>query len=342
MSLVFATVTGWNPFAVAGIMVLGTGLAGLVLPHAENALMAVTAELWTKDIVGNLFKNNDWARRAFNADMYVINGTVVHIPVAGAPSTVTKNLAVFPAVAVQRTDTDITYALDTFYSTPRHIKNIDQYELAYDKRQSAMGEDQSAIIQTAMDSLLFRWAPAVANAFATTGAAVPTSLSGATGTRKAFTKDMFLNVKKKMDAANIPYNDRIAVLTADHYNDFLNNLSDAERTDVGKVADLKTGKVGMYLGIEIYMRSAVLRYRGASFGASVVVDELDIAFAPTATDRAASIFYQQNAVERSLGEVKFFERADDPLYYGDVYSYLVRVGGRQRRAAGVYAIVDDL
>lgn len=313
----------------------------LVLPNQEGVLlMAITREIWTKDIIDNLFKDNEWAKRAFNADMYVLLGKVVHIPVAGSPSSVKKNVTVFPVTAVKRTDTDITYAIDTFYSTPRHIENIEKYELEYDKRQSCLGEDQSALIQSAMDSLLYRWAPAVANCILTDGAdQAPTIDAVATGTRKKFTKTAFATVKKKFDKDNILNSGRVALLTADHYNDFFASLSDPEKTDVGRVADLATGKVGRYMGFDIYMRSSVLRYRGAD-NALAAVDEQDDAFAANIADRAASLFYQESCVERARGAVEIFENPRQAEYYGDIYSMEVRLGGRQRRAKGVYAVVE--
>ena len=339
MSMMIVLITGWDIVPVFGFLV---GFSFIPMPKGVS-LMAITREIWTKDIVDNLYKNNDFVKRAFNADMYVLQGKVVHIPVAGAPSAVNKNVTSFPVTAVKRTDTDITYAIDTFYSTPRHIEQIEKYELAYDKRQSVLGEDQAALKQTAIDSLLYNWLPLVANTILTVGADTAATVSGGTGNRKSFTKAAFADIKLKFDRANILDEGRVAVLTADHYNQFLASLSDAERVDVGRVADLKTGKVGMYLGIEIYMRSTVGRYRGAD-GAYVKVDEYDAGFAASdkTEDRAASLFYQEKAVERALGTVDIFENARQAEYYGDIYSMELRMGGRIRRDAGVWAVVEAL
>lgn len=338
MSLLISSLFDFNPLITFG----GAALGSALLPKGV-AFMAVTKEIWTKDIIDNLFKNNDWAFRAFNADMYVLAGKVVHIPVAGAPSEVKKNLSVFPQSAIKRADSEITYPIDTFYTIPRHIEEIEKYELSYNKRQSAVGEDQQFLIQVAMDSLLYRWAPLVGNTILTDGAATLATASGGTGNRKAFTKSSFGNIKKKMDKVNILDAGRIALLTADHYNDFFSSLSEPEKTDVGRVADLKTGKVGAYLGFDIYMRSSVLRYRGAN-GAFVVVDEADPAFAGSnqTADRSASIFYQEQTVERARGEVKMFDTPNQASYYGDIFSFILRLGGRIRRDIGVYAVVEDL
>jgi hypothetical protein len=54
--------------------------------------------------------------------------------------------------------------------------------------------------------------------------------------------------------------------------------------------------------------------------------------------------WQKEAVARALGERKFFDKTDDPEYYGDVYSALLRAGGRRRRTGdeGVIAIIQDV
>lgn len=311
--------------------------------RSNALLMAVTREIWEADIVNNLYKNNQFALRAFNADLYVLAGKVVHIPVAGAASTVTKNATNFPVSALKRTDTDINYNLDTFYTTPRQIEKIETYELEYDKRQSIIGEDTLAISDAAMDALVYNWLPLVGNTVLTTGNPRSATISGGTANVKTFSKAEFMSVKRLMDAANVSSNGRVALLTAEHYNDFFASLSDPEKVDVGRVADLANGLIGKYLGFEIYMRSTVGRYRGAN-GAYVKVDEQDAAFAASdkTSDRAASLFYQEIAVERAKGQVEMFDEPVRADYYGAVISFILRLGGRIRRTAGVWAVVEDL
>ncbi len=337
MSVAFAYVTGWNPALLfAGLLALS-----FIKTPAGVLNMAITVEIWEKDVVKNLYKNNMFAQFAFNADEYVLKGKVVHIPTAGAPRAVKKNLDTFPQTAIKRTDTDITYAIDTFYLLPRQIEDIEKYELSYDKRQSVVGEDEAFLIQVAMDSLLYRWAPAVAKTLLTDGAATAATLSGATGSRSSFTKKAFADIFLAFNAANIADNDRYALLTAHHYSQFFASLSEAERTDVGRVADIAKGVVGEYMGIKIMRRSEVLRYRGAD-AAIAVVDELDDAYAADVEDRAASLFWQKEAVERAFGSVKMFDNPNRAEYYGDVFSMTLRLGGRIRRVNGVYAVVEAL
>ena len=61
-----------------------------------------------------------------------------------------------------------------------------------------------------------------------------------------------------------------------------------------------------------------------------------------ATDLAAGLAWHENSVCRALGEVNAFENEKDPTYYGDIYSFLVRAGGRPMRqdVKGLVAIVQ--
>jgi hypothetical protein len=303
--------------------------------------MALQKEIWESDIIANLWKDNAFALRAYNADIHVLAGKVVHMPVAGTPSVVKKNLTSFPQTAVNRTDSELTYSLDTLYALPRQIQEIEKYELSYDKRQSVVGEDEANLIQTGMDSLLYRWAPLAANVVETTGAdSAADLLASATGTRKLFTKTEFKNIAKKFANANIK-GTLTALLTANHYHQFFESLSDAEKTNFNNAADVKTGIAGMYMGIPIFMRSDVLRYRKVST-VWTVVDTQDDAFAAGTGDSQASLFYESNSVTRAVGDIKVFEDNGNPLYYGDVFSALLRIGGRIRRTSGVYAVVDAI
>lgn len=335
-SILIATLFSTSPFIVAAILFVGS----LFLPSVKGAaMMALQREIWVKDIIQNLYKDNAFAKRSQDHSAFVVLGKIVHMPVAGAPSGITKNLNSFPATITRRSDTELTYELDTYRTNPSHILNIENYELSYDKRMSVLGEDERALVDAAMYGLLYRWAPLVANTVLTTGTLGAPTLPSATGNRRALTKAEFANVKKQMDKQNISPAGRSALLTADHYAQFLESLSDAERTDVGRVVNMQDGIVGRYLGFDLFMRSSTIRYRGAD-GAYVAVDEQDGAFAANAADRAASLFWQQDAVARAVGETKMFGDEDRPDYYGNIYSFEQRLGGRIRRASGVWAAVE--
>lgn len=302
--------------------------------------MAIQKEIWASDILANLYKNNEFATRCLNGDQYVLGGAVVHRPSAGNASAVKKNLTSFPQTATDRTDNDNTYPIDAHYSLPRRIPNLDKYELSYDKRQSVVGEDTTNLVQSAMDGLLYRWGQGATQVL-TVGDNTPAGAPSATGNRKAFTKAAFAEVAKKLVKNNFHGQQYTAVLTADHYYQFLDSLSEGEKTAFHNVADMKNGKVGEYLGFAIYIRSTVLTYRHAT-GVYTLQDTQAESFTANAADCQASLLYANIAVERAVGDVDVFDNPGQALYYGDIFSAMLRFGGKCLRPTGCYAVVEAM
>ena len=320
------------PLVVAG----GIFITGLMMPNVPGvAYMAIQREIWEADIVKNLWRNNMFSNMAYNADQYVIQGKVVHIPNAGTVPSVQKNRSSLPATVVKRTDTDITYALDEFTTDPILIPNADTVELSYDKRASYTEDAQAAIRQLVADSLLYSWAPNAAvqaipagSVLSTTGASTAAHASGTTGTRKAFVHTDLRRMQAAFNRQDIPDEERYCLMDADMYDQFLASLSDSTNRDFSRYIDAVNGVVGELYGFKIMRRSSVLVYNTAGTTPNAV------GAANAATDNAAVICWQKNSVERALGEVQFFDQQNAPQYYGDIYSYLLRMGGRIRRADG--------
>src|SRR6056297_2189096 len=91
MALVFSVIiggavsaaTGLNPWAVIG----GGSVLSAFIPKMEGvAPMAIQKEIWINSLVENLFADNQFMSKAFNADEFVNSGRTVHIPNAGSPS----------------------------------------------------------------------------------------------------------------------------------------------------------------------------------------------------------------------------------------------------------------
>jgi hypothetical protein len=347
-ALFFAVGVQVSPECIAPIVGggIGVGLYAIAkitnahfnLPNGGYHVAGLQVEIWVQDIIEKLWPNQSFAAKAVSHDPFVIQGKIVHIPTAGTPASVKKNLTVFPQAAVKRGDSELTYVLDTYYALPRHIEKIEQYELSYDKRQSVVGADQQSLLNNSMKGLLYRWAPSASGVIETSGNAVQASLPGAAGQRKGMTKDPFHDAKLAFDAADIPTEGRIALLTAYHHQQFLNSLTDVERTGFYATADMKRGVIGQYMGFEVMMRSSVLRYRKVA-GVWTVVDEQDDAYAADVDDSSASIFWHQDCVSRAKGDINMFDNPNRAEYYGGIISWNMRLGGRILRPEGVIAVV---
>jgi len=301
--------------------------------------MAIQREIWQSHIEGNLFKNNEFLLASTDAGQYVLNGKVVHIPQSGETATVVKGRTEVPATVRQRTDTDVTYALDEYTTDPILIPSAETYELSYNKRESVLSEYEVALRECIAENLLVQWAPTGPEGIIirTTGAETASHLDGTTGNRKRFGVNDLKNAQLQMNKQNIPMEGRYALISADMFQQLTDDMSATQYRDFSAAYDVKNGVLGRLLGFNIMMRSAVLSYSNAitpvvnAYGAE-----------NEETDNDGVLCWQVSAVERALGQIDFFERIADPTYYGDVYSIALRMGGRKRRsdAKGIVAIVQ--
>lgn len=313
--------------------------------------MAIQKELWVNYIMGNLFKDNPHLNpsNCTRVDENVLAGRIVHIPQAGSKPGVTRNRSSFPAVAVRRTDGDIVYAIDEYTTDPTAISNADTIELSYNKMDSVLGEHISTLAEAVGDDIIYNWlagfsagagsqAIAAATVFRITNAAtVAASAPSATGTRQKFGYAEFRRARKLLNQQKVAKTDRFALLSSELY-DQLQDDADLIKRDFGKELDMENGIITRLFGFNLMERVTVAYYSNA---ATPVVNSVGALGA--ATDNEGAIFYQKGAVECALGEINFFEQLDDPREYGDVYSGLVRMGGRKRRAtaAGIVAAVQQ-
>lgn len=334
ITMLISSVTGFNAFAVGGTL----AAMGFIPKPAGVVLMALDVEIWKPWILDTLFADNQFLNFARNADEHVLQGTVVHIPNAGAASGVKRNRTSLPAAVTQRTDVDVTYALDEFTSDPRLIRNADKI-LSYDKMASAMGQDMGAISDLVAQWMAYHWGPVAAaqHVRTTGGTSIAAHVSGATGNRKELLLADIRSAKKVLDKQDIPSGDRYMLLDADMYDQLLATMDTTTYKDFSQYFNAAEGVVGMIYGFKVYMRSTVLSYTNAT----LPVKRLPGAAALT-TANAAALCWHKDYLERAIGSTEIFEELNSPTYYGDIYSLLVRAGGRgvENDYKGVVAIIQ--
>ena len=286
--------------------------------------MALNISIWQNTLVENFYPDNGFASKSVDDSAFVSAHKVI-IPNAGAPSKVQKNRTVKPASVNQRTDNDLEYEIDELTTDPIYIPNIDTVELSYDKRTSIISNDRAQLQNAAHDVLLTS---------GTTERDAHTSET-ATGKRKRITKNDLLAIMTRMDADNVPEEGRYLLLDAHMYADLLADLSESDKWMFQNSADVQRGVLGNLWGLNIMKRSKVLRVKNDKallpWGEDAVAGEL-----------AAALAWHDKSVSRALGEVKMFDSTNNPLYYGDIYSFLLRTGGSVRRydKKGVYLLAE--
>lgn len=306
----------------------------------------IPVQVFRDYIIEKLRKVNPFLAFAIIETAFVLGGAVVHIPNAGASPTVVKNRSTFPATAVQRTDSFVTYALNVFTTTPTFVTWHEENEISYDKTDSVLNDHVQTLMEAVGDDILYAWVTGTtsdgtadsipaANIIKTTGAAVAVTEDGQTGTRKAFTYTDLANAQAKMNKMNVPKSDRYALLESYQYQQLINSLSSNQMAAFQQTADIANGIVGRLAGFNILERSSVLAFNG------------NVPVAPgtalSANSCLGALCWQKDSVALALGDIKPFQDDDNPQYYGDIFSAAVKAGGRCRRQdwAGVIAIVQD-
>jgi len=299
--------------------------------------MAVQKEIWVKYIIKRFWKDNQFLKFMSNDDDYVLAGKVVHIPNPGTKPVVAKNRSAYPGTIVRRADTDITYNLDEYTTDPTHIVDADKVELSYDKITDVFGDHAGTLIETVADDMLVKYLTTLpaGNILATTGAAAAAKIAGQTTTRKVMVSDDLKSAKLKMDLQDVPSTERYALLEANQMDEVVSSLTQTQYRDFSEYMDAKEGVIGRLHGFDLMMRSKVAMLTSAD-----VVQPIGTAVG--ATDNVAGLAWQKGSLARALGERRFFENPNRAEYYGDIYSALLRAGGRRRRAddAGVIALVN--
>lgn len=299
----------------------------------------VDVELWIRVIIDKLFPSSSILARAFREDDYVLGGAVVHIPQAGANTGGVKNRAVFPGVAVRRADTDITYPLDVYTTNPVHIPDAEKMQISYDKMASVMVDQIGWLDGAITTDALYAWAAINGTQIArTSGAASALSLApSATGTRKVFTVADFKRAMVLLNKQDAPKEGRVALLDSDMYGELLDDPLLTNR-DVAREADYKEGRVARLYGFDIMERSANTLFDNTGTPVKKAVGA-----AAAADDNKSSLFFQRDCVALAMGEKKFYANENDALYYGSVYSALLKGGARQRRSdgAGIVSVVQS-
>lgn len=323
-----------NIFYTVGVSLLIGVALGFRKSHAVAGLLytSIQKEIWLGDIEEAIFKDNSFIKKSKDVSGDVLGGKVVHHPQSGGPGNIVKNRTSLPASVRQRTDTINTYALDEYTSDPLFIPNADTIQLSYNKRDSAIGEDKLKLQQEVAENMLYSWTYGLPSqrVLRTLGVKedgsddfVPATAPGATGTRRAtrvtdlqigrtflgnenrfFSTNMNALVPTNLTAQLFPANSLVTTTA-------MASVSEQER---------RNGLMYRAQGFDITERSSV-----------VIVDANGNLKAPGAasdpTDSEGILLWWGMAVEQAMGFMDFFEKLGDPQYYGDIYSFIIYMGG---------------
>lgn len=302
--------------------------------------MAIQNQVWTRDIKEKLFPKNSFMVRGINDDAWVNNKTV-NLAESGILPAVERNRSTLPATRVQRTDGSPNYDLHEHTTTPSLIRDIEETETNYNKRQSVVMSHSKVLNNDIANWIAYYWgATQSENIIRTSGDNRDAVVEGANGTRKQLTLDEIFKAKSLADDMDLPEDGRCILLPSYMYNDLIMNKEKLLEIEISGQARIENGVIRKILGFDIYKRGKknLLTYSNA---ATPVKRE------PTAntltTANAAAIFWHEDFVRRAMGAVKVFANIDEADWYGSTFSALARAGGRTAYSdeTGIGAIVES-
>lgn len=277
-------------------------------------------QIFTDILKTKLYPKTDWLSRLGNFDAFQKANTI-NLSEIGADPNVIKDNSTWPLTPAQRTDNGIAIPLATFDTAPTHITNVEEIETSYDKVASAVAQHINALKTAIGKSACYNLAPA------TSAAGTPliqTSGAARGDGNKRMTFADILALRTAFNKANLPMEDRVLLLSADHEADLI--LEDANRYR----AMMETRKIA---GFDIYVCNQTPFY-------SMVSNVLTKSAASATTGLQSSVAFCAGETMRAMGDIKGEPEERWADYRGWIFGAQVRFVAQPLRALGYGAIVD--
>lgn len=302
--------------------------------------MALQKELWLQNIQEQLFLNDEFMTAVGQSHDSYVNNITVHIPQAGSNPSVSKNLTSFPAAIGSRTDADLTYNIDLYYTQPIRVGVDETQYLSYDKRASVLSSHMKKLRNVMGNNLLYKWATITSVASSlqvrTSGSAVASALApSATGTRKKVALQEFYDAAAILDSQNLnPGDRRFAIIPSAMYWQLISDSNISKNLEWGASPVAPTGMVPTVAGITLLKRSAVTVFDNTGTPVIKTVGDEGTPTSPTTTDNMGILVVSESYVSKALGSIQVFQENGKADMYGDVLSAVVAFGGSKMRTNG--------
>ncbi len=283
------------------------------IPTGVTGLRAgLLKEVWLVDLMEDFIPNTSWLSTLTNMDQFVNNNTI-NLAEAGMAPDVLVNNNIYPVPFSERDDTPYDIILDTYDTEGTVIRNAEQYELAYDKRQSVIQQHKSALLRKF-------------SAKAAYNIAQDTAIEGATykGNKVSMDLEYILTLKAWFDSINAP-DDRVLIIPPDQFSNLaVDNLD--------KLLPVFQHRQDLF-GFKMFVSNQLPQYDSGDgskrpFGSLEVGAKSSIAFCPS-------------EVMRALGTFDMFERLKDPEQKGDIINFQVRGIAMPKRKMGLATIIHS-
>ena len=276
--------------------------------------VGINKEIWLSEIAENFYPSGTWLSRSRDFSSFVENDRINWAAVGASPAVyVNRDTITNPVPIVPRTDAHRFVDLDVFDSENTPVTNVEQYELAYDKRQSILVDHRGQIFKTLQQYAAHAWAPASNTA---NGPVIGTSGATADG-HKRFSALDIAAMKKRFDDLDFPEIGRVMLLNTDHLLDL--QVQDLELYKA--LINLRTGQALPFAGFDIYTNGSVMPVFNKS---TLAKKAIGAAAAPSTDSPSSSVAWVESQVFRADGSWDLFLKERDPELRADYMGFQKR------------------
>jgi hypothetical protein len=211
-------------------------------------------EVWKKDLQETLELNAGITALGTDHSAFLSNKTV-HLPQSGTGSAIVEitEATEFPISPVKRTDSELSYNLRRFKTTPILINNLEEIQISYEKRKSVTEQSFRQLAEYKENVAIQSWAGGLpaSSKVATTGEANEAGL-------KSITVKDIAKLAAKLDKQGMPKAGRYLVMNTDSFYELF-AISEIVRASYNgfKANALEKGVVAELMGFKIIERPEV-------------------------------------------------------------------------------------
>lgn len=287
--------------------------------------MALNTQIWVKQLKEGFYPETSFLNYVLDFSENV-NNNKIHIASAGIDPKVIVNNTTYPIKTVGRVDDDCEITLDTFSTENTLVRLPVTIEYSYDQMESVLRQHRN----TLQKSVGIKAIHAIAPDENTNDTPVIMTTGEVKGTRKAMQFADILALKERFDENEIPNEKRYLVLHPKHVSDLL-----AEDLNLFKdLTNIVDGVPTRFAGFHCLTFSKMPTY-------SILSGEAKkIAYGGEDTEHFASVAFYGDEVMKSDGEIKMYQRLDDPEQRANIVGFDKRFVCLPIRGKGIGAIVS--
>lgn len=311
-----------NPLIAAAVWVIAGCMVSFLPIFPSGAIRSgVLKEIWI-----DVLKENFYPDTSFLVDSTDMSDLVEHNAInlaeCGADPNVLIDNATFPIPMSERVDAPIRLPLRVLDTESTWVRNIEEMQTAYNKMESVISQHRNVLRTKSAELAAWNWAASTDTTFTPVKTASGGNNGG--GLKRLLFEDI-IGLETRFNEAEIPYEDRIIVLTPQHQ------------------ADLQVQDINLYKSI--MSGSALFGFKVRAFSRNPLFNITTGAKVPFGTALAsgfsrATFAYAKSEVMRADGTVDMFYKEKDPDYKGDIINFqkaFVALPFRNKGIAAIYS-----